>query len=735
METASDRYRLPEIHRNEDYLRLEVERIKATAQARLKGGALEMESLRAARLALSAARTEAARRGVDIPLHGLVTRFGLDDLETELLLVVLAPLLDASILPVYRELRGGFFLDTVDVSLAIQISCETWDQKIQARRALSHDSRLIREGLLALQQPRGSNNCLHQELVLSPKILHHILGEATLSESLTAFCEVVRDKVSLDRVILPPRLKNDVLAVLAPGLDLGASLSAWGYDAFLQYGRGVTLMFTGAPGTGKTLFATALASHLGRPLLRVQSGKLLETQGAMERVLADLRLEAAVRGAILFFDDCEGLFAERGARLSALLAFVERYEGAMILATNQPSRLDPALERRIILQVELPIPDPGLREQIWEMFLTPDLPVSEDVDVSSLANLYDFTGGTIKNTVLVAINRALSKDLQHPRVTMDLLRESADAQLKAKIEDYATATSAHLTLADIVLPEDQMRQVREVLCACRNHSFVMNRWGFATRLATGKGIVVLFDGPPGTGTTLCAEILANEIGRPLFRVNIPAVVSKWVGETEKHIQDVFARARASHAMLLFDEADALFSRRISETATATDRYANMEVNLLLQELERFEGIVILTTNLFGGLDDALKRRINFRVTFPHPDASHRTRIWKVLLPSCAPVAADVDFDQLGQTFDIAGGFIKNAVLRAAYSAAETGGPITMQHLVDAAMSECKAAGVLYRTGTWKSPRQTGKTVERNDDGKQESQKTKVGLNREPGTRK
>jgi SpoVK/Ycf46/Vps4 family AAA+-type ATPase len=237
-----------------------------------------------------------------------------------------------------------------------------------------------------------------------------------------------------------------------------------------------------------------------------------------------------------------------------------------------------------------------------------------------------------------------------------------------------------------------------VLDACRNHAFVMNAWGFGTRLATGKGIVVLFDGPPGTGKTLCAEVLANEIGRPLFRVNIPAVVSKWVGETEKHIQDVFAKARASHAMLLFDEADALFSRRVAETSSATDRYANMEVNLLLQEVERFEGIVILTTNLFGGLDDALRRRIGYRVTFPHPDAVQRSRIWQVLIPGRAPLAPDVDCEELGRAFDLAGGHIKNAILRAAYAAAATGGPITMRHFADAAAAECRSAGVLHRQG-------------------------------------
>jgi SpoVK/Ycf46/Vps4 family AAA+-type ATPase len=701
-----------EIHGNQDYLRLEVERVKALAQARLTeaegaADAQELERLSAQKAALAQARVEATAAGVGIPLQEVVTRFGLGPLEAELLLVVLAPLLDGSILPIYKRLRGGFLLDGVDVSLAVQLAAGTWEEKLEARRALTHQAPLVANGLLQVTQPRGATNVLHQEVVLPARLLNHLLGDAALAESLAPFCEVVREAVPLERVVLPPRVRDDLLAVLTPGKAFRDSLSAWGYDAFLPYGRGVTLMLTGAPGTGKTLLATALATHLGRPLLRVRSGKLQDHQAPIEPLLADLSLEAAVRDAILFFDDCEGLFAERGARLSALLGFVERLEGMVLFATNQPQRLDPALERRIVMQVELPVPDPDLRLAIWELFLPPELPVADDVDVTALANLYDFTGGTIKNAVVVALNRALSANPRQPVVSQALLKEACDAQLKATVEEYATRTRAQLTLDDVVLPEAEKRQVQEVLGACRNHAFVMNRWGFGQRLATGKGIVALFDGPPGTGKTLCAEVLAHEIGRPLFRVNIPAVVSKWVGETEKHIQDVFARARASQAMLLFDEADALFGKRVAETQSSNDRYANMEVNLLLQEVERFDGIVILTTNLFGSLDDALKRRVLFRVSFPKPDAEHRSRIWQVLLPERAATTPDVDFAVLGKRFDLAGGHIKNAVLKAAYAAAAQGGPIAMRHLLDAGQGECKAAGVLIREGEWSSPRKAG----------------------------
>ena len=200
--------------------------------------------------------------------------------------------------------------------------------------------------------------------------------------------------------------------------------------------------------------------------------------------------------------------------------------------------------------------------------------------------------------------------------------------------------------------------------------------------------------------------MANELSLPLYRVHIPNVVSKWVGETERNIAEIFARARSSRAILLFDEADSLFGRRTTSASSANDRYANMEVNLLLQEVERYDGITVLTTNLFGNLDEALQRRIQFRVTFPFPSPIERARIWESLMPDEVPVAADVSYAELGQRFELAGGHIKNALLRAAYAAYGQGGPVMRAHLVDAAVAESRARGqaVRERVNTKLGPR-------------------------------
>ena len=207
----------------------------------------------------------------------------------------------------------------------------------------------------------------------------------------------------------------------------------------------------------------------------------------------------------------------------------------------------------------------------------------------------------------------------------------------------------------------------------------------------------MFSGEPGTGKTLCAEIMATQLGLQLYQISIPQVMSKFIGETEKNIAQIFQSAKANHAMLLFDEADSLFSNRV-KVESSVDKFSNMETNQLLQEIERFEGVIILTTNLDKQIDKAFQRRIQFKVAFPFPEAEYRAAIWELLFPKQCPLDHDhMDWDILGKSFELSGGHIKNAVLRAAYRAACTGGIVTMETIRFAAEQECKQAGKLFRS--------------------------------------
>ena len=655
------------------------------------------------------------------PLSQLVDRFRLTTFEVRCVLLGLASHIEPRMSAVVASSGRDLFSRSITVRLTLERFCQSAAERVEARKSFLGSGALIRHGLIALGKAEAgaSEELLARRLTLTTPTLRFLLQEDELSESVARLARLDTPALSLLNVILEPEELSQVRELVENHGRYRRLISDWGFDRVLPYGRGLTMLFSGPSGTGKTLLAHALASHVKRPVISLSAADLPENEG-IDGALRDLLSEATMRDAFVLIDECEALLGKNDKRKATAFKAIEGFEGIMVLTTNHPERLDDALERRIIYTLAFELPEAALRRQIWEVHLPPEVPLDGDIDLDALANTYDFTGGTIKNAILVAVNRAIAHAPEAPRLTMALLEEGCRSQLGYALEELTVRTTTHLRLDDIILPEEADRKVREMIAAVRNRSTVLNSWGFGKRLVTGKGIVALFDGPPGTGKTLCAEIIAGEFDRPLYRVNIPEVVSKWVGETEKHIREIFQQARISHAMLLFDEADSLFQARSGEAQSATDRYANMEVNLLLQEIERFPGICILTTNFFGSLDRALIRRIQFRVTFEEPDAAQRTKIWETLCPPECPLDGDVSFEALGKDFEMTGGMIKNALLRAAYWAADRGSDLTMAILKEACRDEFVAAGKLTRDPDYVPPRRprqhTGSvTVDLDDD--------------------
>ena len=593
-----------------------------------------------------------------------------------------------------RQLRDPLigFGGAPTVGLALDRFCDDTGERIGARRAFLPGAPLVRNGVLEIAPPDEEGDpFLSRAIGLSAVTVELLLREDALVESVSPLARLEWPKASLVDVILDEgalRLVRELVDQHGRYRDV---LARWGLTRVLPTGRGLPLLFSGPSGTGKTLLTLALAGHAGRPLITVLAAELPET-GEVAATLRNLVNEATLRDALLVIDGCEAVLGVGDPRRATVFRALEGFEGVLVLVTRAPDRLDPSVERRVAWHLPFERPDAPQRRQIWEVHLPPDVPLADDVDLDRLTTTYDFTGAEIKNAALMAVNLAVASDRAHPVVNDAMLEAGCRTQLDLVLDDLTIRESTHLRMKDIVLPEDTLRTVQTILAACRNQAVVLNAWGFGKRLSTGKGITVLFDGPPGTGKTYCAEILAGELDRPLYRINIAEVVSKWIGETEKHIRAVFQQARTAHAMLLFDEADSLFAQRTSETKGATDRYANLQVNLLLQEIERFPGVCILTTNFFGALDDALVRRIQFRVTFKEPDEAQRKKLWEVLTPDAAPRADDVDFGALAAEFELTGALVKNVLLRAAYRAVDLRSKLTQDILVTSCRDEYKSAG-------------------------------------------
>jgi SpoVK/Ycf46/Vps4 family AAA+-type ATPase len=222
---------------------------------------------------------------------------------------------------------------------------------------------------------------------------------------------------------------------------------------------------------------------------------------------------------------------------------------------------------------------------------------------------------------------------------------------------------------------------------------VLEEWGVGRKLASSRGVSILFAGPPGTGKTMSAQIIGAELGLDLYKIDLSTIISKYIGETEKNLEHIFTEAESSNAILFFDEADALFGKR-SEVRDSHDRYANVEISYLLQRMEAYDGVTILATNLRSNLDEAFTRRLQFAVDFPFPEEADRLRIWQALFPPEVPCAPQLDLPFLAQRFKLAGGNIRNIIVSAAYLASANGGVVTMEHLLHGTRRELQKMGRL-----------------------------------------
>jgi hypothetical protein len=277
------------------------------------------------------------------------------------------------------------------------------------------------------------------------------------------------------------------------------------------------------------------------------------------------------------------------------------------------------------------------------------------------------------------------------------LHELAAQHLATRMGHIATPVRKLPQWEQVALAEDVMDSIREFIGRAAHRKTVLDEWGFDAKLSTSRGLTALFYGPPGTGKTMVAGLIARELGLELYRVDLSKVFSKWLGETEKQLGEVFDAAEDGQIVLLFDEADSLFARR-TEVKSSNDRYANLEVNYLLQRLDSFEGIAILTTNLDGSIDPAFKRRLSLRLCFPFPDEELRKRLWAAHVPPGAPTARDFNFDELARRFPLSGGYIRNSVLRAAYLAAQERRPLAHEHFLRAIALEYRELGKLATDG-------------------------------------
>ncbi|MUT67116.1 AAA family ATPase [Paenibacillus sp. NEAU-GSW1] len=521
---------------------------------------------------------------------------------------------------------------------------------------------------------------------LDQRIISLLLETERMDSRLSGVASRTDEKEALEPLLVGAQLQRALLQAVRSCRDLETGQS--GYFPVIQ--------LTGPAGGGKKLHVKHVSHALGQPLLIIHGQRLPAAGEALREKLRLLVREAIITGAALAFENTDALWAEESQAAESFKAFraalseyaAEGKSPVVFWLNREAKRREqlPLPETAAMLDIALPYPAAVERLFVWKQAANGKL--ADDLQ-SELADKYKFTPGQIQGTMRQAFRLAAMRGGDVPHTGE--LAEASRTQVQTRLSELADKLTPVRGWDDLVLPDDSFAQLKEACARFRYGETVYGRWGFGRKLPYGRGLSMLFAGPPGTGKTMAAEVMAKELGIELYRIDLSRIVSKYIGETEKNLREMFAEAENSGSILFFDEADSLFGKR-TEVKDSHDRYANMEAAYLLQRIEAFDGVSILATNLQQNMDEAFLRRMQVIVQFPFPDAEGRERIFRGLLPEEAPVDAELDLPFLAERIDVAGGHIKNIVLSAAFLAAGEGRPIGMVQMIRAAQQEFKKMG-------------------------------------------
>jgi ATPase family associated with various cellular activities (AAA) len=607
-----------------------------------------------------------------LSLLNLATQFELSQAEVDVLLVALAPELEPRYETLYAYLQNDVTRKHPSVNLALNLICRSAREKFKARNLFAPWACLLSNYILELvdESQDRQPSLLRKFLKLDETIVRFLLDQPPQATS-AATLVTPSDELSGVEVdqSTGERIKH-----------LASHLSQNKEDASV-------VRLIGRSNTALRDAAEAFCLALHRSMLVVELEQIAD-ESRLAKLLRDAQLWQAVLAVQC--GEPEETDPAHVRQLEALLWNRLRDFKAPVLLLGPPSAFLEVPQEVTLRRVEVNPPDFEARRKAWHSTLGAR---STEIEKSQLADTFQFGPRRIRQTVNLASGFAALRDPATPQPTTGDLLDAGRALTAPKVGRFVVQIKPRYTWDDIVLPPDKMRQLRAIAGWMQFRRRVHEDWGFGQKLSRGKGLNVLFTGASGTGKTMAAEILAHELSLDLLQIDLSSVVSKYIGETEKNLSAIFREAEQSQSLLFFDEADSLFGKR-TEVKDAHDRYANIEVNYLLQRVEQHEGIVVLATNLQRNLDDAFLRRIKEAVDFPFPDDQLRERIWRGHFPSGAPRSDDIDFHFLASQFKLTGGNIKNIVLNAAFLAAAEGRPIRMSDLILGTKSELRKEGKL-----------------------------------------
>jgi hypothetical protein len=609
------------------------------------GAAAVLEQWLAAHRACEARIQATVDANVRAPLVDLIRTFGLTPRQWSTLMFALLPETDPNLVQAYRYLARDDSCRGLDGRLLAQLVYDTPTSRSLMARDLSSNSPLLRYRLVDLVAGTAP-------------------GDSTMFRRIRAAIRLVHlvDGTTLD---LDPELAD--LAELRGGEATGAFPAATLQHAIAAlHSTEVVLAVQGQRGLGKKLLLQIAALHWRRRLLLIDGRRLGQLQLASQAVaLRSLIRELKLLDAIPVLHDLDDVIvhhADRDELPGFFGALLDEWDGPVAITINRERM--PRVHHRPLVHLTLEVPTLVQRTEMWRE-IAPSL---SGHDAESLSGRFAIPGG-----IIVAAAQAATAGRMPdagPPGTEELAHAVA-AQLHQRISRLGKKLPTPFDLDDLIVDDDTRTALVEIAAAARERRKIRD----AFKLRGAQGISVLFSGHPGVGKTMSGTVLARRLGLDIYEVDLSQVVSKWLGETEKNLSDVFDAAEPGHVVLLFNEADSLFGKRTSDVKSSNDRYAHLETNYLLQRLERFGGLAILTTNLTSAIDAAFKRRFTYDVFFSFPSPEMRAELWRRTLPRRSGEAAELDFDALSEKYELSGGFIKVACERAAYVAGAEGAEI------------------------------------------------------------
>jgi SpoVK/Ycf46/Vps4 family AAA+-type ATPase len=632
------------------------------------------------REAIVARVSASLEEGVPLRLPRLCTLFVLSPFESDVLMLCLAPQLDLKYEQLYAYLQDDATRRAPSADLVLNLLCRSTDERAVARAAFVASGCLFRYSLLQFADPAESSRpLLSRSLRLDEGIAHTILG-----------MKDVDPRIATCTRLIPPSGEPRTSQVSLPLLE-----------SFLRYverppSAQWIALFHGPDRARQEETVRQLCSKAGIPLLRVDLETLADADSSFGQSMFLLFRDAALKSAAVYAEpvDVFSREPEKGAwRLRCLEKAMEELGWVTFLGGRNPLELSSPLKRQMFFEWEFPLPTYTERKLIWREIMGNGQSHEDDPSLAALAARFRFTRREIGNALGMARTRALLREGDNGAVTLADIEAACRAESHSRLVSFARKMESAYGWEDLVLPKPHKEQLQEIIDYIHHHAAVYTEWGFGRKHSLGKGVNILFSGPSGTGKTMAAGIVAAKLGLDCYKIDLSTVVSKYIGETEKNLNRIFSEAETSNAILFFDEADALFGKR-TEVKDSHDRYANIEVNYLLQKMEEHEGVVILATNLSKNVDEAFLRRVQFSVVFPCPELEERLLVWQRVFPAEAPMGEDIDWEFLARRFKIVGGNIKNIAVGAAFLARRESSAVGMRHIVISAKREFQKIGKL-----------------------------------------